>query len=151
MATKTADAAHDYVQPRSNYTGLTTMVATYNAANATMSSGDVFWMMKIPNGAMITDMKWFGRTSGTGGVVFSIGTTGSASLFGAATLSATHQYIGLTSGASATQQFPYRVSLSDDASAQYVTLAATVASGTATATGSFGLLVSYLMPGAAGP
>jgi hypothetical protein len=150
MATKTADAGHDYVQPRSNYTGLTTMVSNHTAGGLSLSTGDVFWMLKVPNGALITDLKFWGRASGVGGVVFSVGTTGSASLFGAATISATHQYLTLN-GASATQQMPYKVSLSDDAAQQYVTLALTVASGTATATGSFGLLCSYLMPGAAGP
>jgi len=84
-------------------------------------------------------------------VVFNVGTTGSSSLFGPFTISATHQYVGLTSGASATAQLPYTISLSDDAATRHVVLAFTVASGTATATGSFGLMVSYLMPGASGP
>lgn len=151
MATKTADAAQDYVQPRADYRGMTTMVANYTAAGSTISSGDVFWMLKIPNKAMITDIKGWGRSSGTGGIVFNVGTTGSATLFGPMTISATHQYVSLTGGASATQQLPYFVSLSDDAALQYVTIALTMASGTATATGSFGVLVSYLMPGNAGP
>lgn len=153
MATKTADAAHDYVQPRSNYGGTTVMVSNYTANGSTISSGDVFLLAKVPNGATITDLKWFGRSAGAGGIVFNLGTTGSASLFGPATISATHQYItiGQTAGSSATTQFPYRVALSDDAASQFVTLAATMASGTATATGSFGLMVTYLMPGQAGP
>lgn len=151
MATKTADAAHDYVSARVNYNGVTTMMSNYTAAGSTVSSGDVFWMLKVPNKAMIVDLRFWGRSSGTAGVVFNVGTTGSASLFGAATISSTHQYITLNSGASATAQLPYYVSLSDDAANQYVTLALTMASGTATATGSFGLMVSYLMPGNAGP
>ena len=151
MATKTADAGHDYVQPRANFDGVTSMISNYVASGATMSSGDVFWMLKVPHGATIVDMRAWGRTSGTGGVVFNVGTTGSASLFGPFTISATHQYVTLTGGASATQNFPYVVSLSDDAATRHVTLAMTVASGTATATGSFGLMVSYLMPGTAGP
>lgn len=151
MATKTADAAHDYVAARSNYSGATSMISNYSANATTISSGDVFWMLKVPNGATITDLRFWGRTSGTGGVVFNVGTTGSASLFGPATISATHQYISLTGGASATAQFPYKVSLSDDAALQYVVLALTQASGTATATGSFGLMATWLMPGNAGP
>lgn len=152
MATKTADAAHDYIQPRASARqGATHIVSNYTANAATMSSGDVFWMAKIPHGATIYDLRAWGRTSGTGGVVFNVGTTGSASLFGPFTISATHQFVTLTSGASATQNFPYAISLSDDAMPRYVTLAFTVASGTATATGSFGLMVSYLMPGTAGP
>ena len=151
MATKTMDAAHDYVQPRANYDGITYMVSNYTAGGSTISSGDVFWAAKVPHGATIVDLRFWGRAAGVGGIVFNVGTTGSASLFGPATISATHQYISLTGGASATQQFPYRVSLSDDATPQSVTLALTVASGTATATGSFGLMVGYLMPGNSGP
>lgn len=151
MATKTADAAHDYVQPRAVYSGVTAVVSNYTAGGATISSGDVFWMAKIPNKAVITGLRGWGRAAGTGGIVFNVGTTGSASLFGPFTISATHQYVSLTTGASATQQFPYAVSLSDDAAQQFVTLTLTVASGTATATGSFGLMVEYLMPGNAGP
>lgn len=152
MATKTADAGHDYVQPRANpQQGITTMVANYAANGSTISSGDVFWMLKVPHGATIFDMRAWGRSSGTGGIVFNVGTTGSASLFGPFTISATHQYVTLTSGASATQQFPYLVSLSDDAATRHVTLAFTVASGTATATGSFGLMVSYTLPGQGTP
>lgn len=150
MATKTADAAHDYVTPRVNYRGRTTIISRYEAGGSTISSGDVFWMCKIPNGATIVNLQGYGK-GGSSGIVFNVGTTGSASLFGPFTISATHQFVSLTGGASATQQFPYKVSLSDDAATQYVTLALTMASGTATATGSFGLIVDYLMPGNAGP
>lgn len=151
MATKTADAAQDYAPVRANYSGQTSMLASYTAAGGTLSSGDVFWMVKVPNKSWITDLRFWGRSSGVGGVVFNVGTTGSASLFGPATISATHQYISLNSGASATQNLPYYVSLSDDAATQYVTLALTVASGTATATGSFGMLVSYFTQGTGAP
>lgn len=152
MATKTADAGHDYVQPRGNpQQGLVTMISNYVANGATISSGDVFWMCKVPHGATITDMRAWGRSSGTGGIVFNVGTTTSATLFGPFTISATHQFVGLTGGASATQQFPFLVSLSDDAAVRHVTLAFTMASGTATATGSFGLMVSYTMPGQGTP
>ena len=151
MATKTADAAQDYAQPRANYSGGTTMISNYVASAATISTGDVFWMIKVPNKSWITDLRAWGRTSGTGGIVFNVGTTGSASLFGPFTISATHQYVSLTSGASATQNLPYYVSISDDAATQYVTLALTAASGTATATGSFGLLVTYYTQGTGAP
>jgi hypothetical protein len=154
MATKTADAGHDFVQPRSNYDGITYIVSNYTANGSTVSAGDVFWMAKVPTGAVIVDMRWFGRSSASGGTVFNIGTTGSASLFGPATISATHQYIqiGQTAGTSGTQQFPYAISLSDDAATRHVTIAVTVATATSpTATASFGLLIGYLMPGQAGP
>jgi hypothetical protein len=122
------------------------MVAQYVASGATVSSGDVFWMLKIPDGAMITDVRGFGRAAGGGGIVFNVGTTGSASLFGTFTISATHQFVSVTGTG-----LPYQVSLSDDAATDYITLTVTQASGTATATASFGVMVEYLMRGNAGP
>jgi hypothetical protein len=154
MATKTADAGHDFVQPRSNYNAITYMVSNYVANGSTVSAGDVFLMAKIPHGATIVDLKFFGRASAGGGTVFNLGTTTSASLFGPVTISATHQFIavGQTAGTSATQQMPFLVSLSDDANPRHITLALTVATATSpTATSSFGLMVGYLMPGEAGP
>lgn len=146
MATKTADAGHDYVQPRDNPGGKVAIVSRYVASGATVSSGDVYYMAKIPNGALITDIRGFGMSAGVGGIVFSVGTTASASLFGTFTISATHQFVNaLGTG------LPYQVSLSDDAAAQYVILTFTQASGTATATASFGVIAEYYMPGAAGP
>lgn len=146
MATYTADAAHSYVQPRLNYEGPTQMVSRYIAGGTTISSGDVYLLAKIPNGATITDLRWYGRSSGTGGVVFNLGTAASASLLGAVTISATDQYI--TAGTTA---LPYTVSLSDDTVNQYLVLQATVASGSATATGTFGIVVTYASAGASRP
>lgn len=147
MATKTADAGHDYVQPRANQRqGATYIQSDYVASGATVSSGDVFYMAKVPTGAVITDIRGYGRSAGVGGIVFNVGTTGSASLFGTFTISATHQFVAVTGTA-----LPYKVSLSDDANPRHVILTFTQASGTATATASFGLVVTYLMPGMAGP
>lgn len=146
MATKTADAGHDYVQPRDNPTGKTAQLASYVANGATVSSGDVFNMLKIPNGATITDLRGFGRSAGVGGIVFNVGIAGSASLFGTFTISATHQFVNVLGTG-----LPYTVSASDDAASQFITLLFTQASGTATATASFGVLAEYYMPGAAGP
>lgn len=147
MATKTADAGHDYVQPReNNRQGVTQVLSSYVASGATVSNGDVFLMAKVPNGATITDIRGMGRSAGVGGIVFNVGTTGTATLFGTFTISATHQFVAVTGTG-----LPYLVSLSDDAATQFVTLTFTQTSGTATATASFGLLVSYLMPGSAGP
>lgn len=151
MATYTADAGADSAPVRLNTTGPTYMIGTYIAAGVTISSGDVYRMVKVPNGATIVDLGFFGRSSGVGGVVFSVGTSATASLFGAATISATHQFVSLRSQASATVQLPYRVSLSDDATEQFQRMLFTVASGTATATGTFGMFVEYLPRGQAGP
>lgn len=147
MATKTADAGHDYIQPRANNRqGATWVESEYVAGGATISSGDVFQMVHVPHGALITDLRGFGRSAGTGGIVFNVGTSGSASLFGTFTISATHQFVNVTGTA-----LPYRVSISDDVEPKQITVLFTQASGTATATGSFGLVITYLMPGAGGP
>lgn len=146
MATKTADAGHDYVQPRDNPKGKVGVVSSYVASGATVSSGDVFNMLKIPHGATITDLRGFGRSAGVGGIVFNVGDSGSASRFGTFTISATHQFAAVLGTG-----LPYTVSISDDAASQYLTLLFTQASGTATATASFGILAEYYMPGAAGP
>lgn len=149
MATYTADAAQSYVQPRLNYRGKTSIISRYDAGGVTISSGDVYLMCKIPHGATIIGAQGYGKAGGS--IVFSFGTPASASLFGTFTISATHQYVNLTTGASATQQFPYTVSLSDAATPRYVYLALTMASGSTTATGSFGLVIDYLMPGNSAP
>lgn len=147
MATKTADAGHDYVQPRVVYSGKTGIYSQYVANGATVSSGDVYYMAKVPDKAVITDIRGFGRSAGVGGIVFNVGTTGSASLFGTFTISATHQFASVLGTG-----LPYQVSLSDDAATDYVILAFTQASGTATATASFGVMVEYFVgAGNAGP
>lgn len=147
MATYTSDAAHSYVPPRSNEIGYTIAEGYFTWAGTTTSTGDVVQMLKIPNGAVIYDMRWAGRVSGTAGQVYNIGISGTASLFGPATVSGTDQYIALTASASGTAQFPYRVNLSDDAVNQFITILATLASGTNTATGTLRLVAMYAMPG----
>lgn len=146
MATYTADAAQAYVQPRMSEQGAVAIVSRYISNAVSISTGDVYLLAKIPNGATITDLRWYGRSSGTGGIVFNLGTAASASLFGAVTISATDQYI--TAGNTA---LPYDVSLSDDTVNQYLVLQATMASGSVTATGTFGVVVKYSMRGAARP
>lgn len=149
MAAYTADAGQAGAPVRLNHVGITAVKSTYNAAGVTVSSGDTYLMAKIPNGVEIVRLGFFGRSSGTGGIVFNLGTSADASLFGAVTISGTTQFIQVNN-ASATQQLPYKVSLSDDAVPLYRPLLLTVASGTGTATASFGLLVEYLAPGQAG-
>lgn len=146
MATYTADAAQSWAQPRVNEDAPTQAYGLYIANGVTISSGDVYQMVKIPNGAIITDIRFHGRSSGTGGIVFNLGISGNATLFGPVTISATDQYISVN-GASATLNLPYLVSVSDDTQPQHLVLQLTQASGTATATGTFGLIVSYLTRG----
>lgn len=142
MATYTASEAQSYSVVRLNESAPTVQAARYISNGTTISSGDVYLLAKVPNGATITDMRWYGRSSGTGGIVFNLGISGSASLFGAATISATDQYIGV-----GTTALPYTVALSDDAVNQFITIQATQASGTATATGTFGVVVTYVWRG----
>lgn len=147
MATYTADQAQANFSARAYYVGTNVGHGKYQAGGVTISSGDVYQMVKVPNGALITDVRFYGKAAGVGGIVFTLGTSADASLFGSVTISATHQFVSVN-GASATQQMPYQVSLSDDATPQHIVLQLTQASGTATATGSFGLVVSYVMKGA---
>jgi hypothetical protein len=149
MATYTADAAQSFTPPRFNEDAPTIAEGFFTANGSVAgSSGDVIQMVKIPNGAVIYDIKFAGRVSGTGGQVWNLGTSGSASLFGPVTVSATDQYITVN-GASATTQLPYVVSVSDDTQPQHLVLQLSLSSGTATNTGTYRLIVTYAMRGQA--
>lgn len=149
MATYTADAAQNGFI-RELHSGETVVVARYIANGVTISTGDVYQMCRVPNGATITGINYYGRSSGTGGIVFDLGYQSTAlntlSVFGKATISATDQYV-----AGAVAGLPFTVSVSDDAASQFVMLTLQPASGTATATGTFGLVVRYTRAGAGRP
>lgn len=120
--------------------------------SATLSAGDVivFSNLKIPTGAVLTDVALHSKTP-DGSVIFQIGIVGgitSAAAFGSATASATGQLDTLlpvvgTSG--------YRVSVSDDAAIRTVTMALTVdgAAVSPTASVSLCLTIGYTMNKAA--
>ena len=155
MATYTGDGAQSYINPRYNEDGPTVAYSLYVANNVSISTGDVYQMVKVPNGAVIVDIKFHGRSSGTAGIVFNLGinaansngTAGTASTFGPVTISTTDQFIQVGAGASATLTLPWTVSISDDTTPSHAVMSLTVASGTITNTGTFGLIVTYLTRG----
>lgn len=150
MAAKTCDAGQAGAPVRLNESGQTQILSRYDAGSTTISSGDTFIVAKVPNGATIVNIKAGGKSASTGGIVFNLGTSADASYFGPFTISGTHQFVPLTASSN-TVNLPYTVSLSDDAVPQYLPIIATMASGTATNTGSFSVLIEYLARGAAGP
>ena len=150
MATYTADAAQAGAPVRAVHTGINVMHGKYVADGVTISDGDVYQMVKVPNGAEILRLGFYGRSGGTGGVIFNLGTSANATQWGTVTVSGTQQFISVNN-ASATQALPYKVSLSDGAQPQHLKILLTVETGTGTATGTLGLIVEYLMPGQAGP
>lgn len=146
MATYTADAAQTGIQPRLAADGVTYVKGTYVQSGVTVSTGDTYQMAKIPHGVSVVDIKYFGRLGQTAQVIFDLGITGSLSLFGKMTVSATDLYQTSTAGV-----LPYNVSLSDDAANQFITLLATAGTVTsATATGTFGVVVAYVRRGTGG-
>ncbi len=152
MATYTADAAQGYSQPRYNYNAPTQIVGRYFAGGVTISAGDVYQMVKIPAGALITGINVFGRAAGVAALTCQVGISGNATLFGTVTLSSTDQWLTIGSGASATQVMPYAVSVSDDTQPQHLVLQITTsATSSVTTTGTLGMVVQYLMRGQAGP
>lgn len=149
MATYTADAAQGGLI-RAVYDGVTTVVSTYIANGTSISTGDIYVMANVPNGATIIGLTTWGRSLNTGGIVFDLGYISSAlttnSVFGQFTISATDQYVVRTP-----TTLPFTVALSDDAANQFVTVRAVVASGTITNTGTFGLVIQYAVRGAGRP
>lgn len=146
MATYTADAAQTGIQPRLAVDGVTIIKATYIAGGVTISNGDVYQLAKIPHGVSIVDVRGFGRTSGIGtGTVIDFGITGSPSLFGKMSITTADNFQILSP-----TSLPYNVSLSDDASNQYIVVQATAGATSATATGTFGVIISYVRRGTGG-
>lgn len=148
MATYTADAAQSWAQPRVNEDGPTVIIGQYAANGVTISAGDVYQMVKIPAGAIITGINVYGRAAGVAALTCQLGIPGNATLFGTFTLSATDQYLAIGAGASATQQMPYLVSVSDDTQPQHLVLQITTsATSSVTTTGTLGMVVSYVTRG----
>jgi hypothetical protein len=140
MATINATAAQSN-QPKYTTTAAIERVQTY-VTSAALSNGDVivFTALKVPHGAVVTDLRLAGDTP-DGTAILQLGIAGAANLFGSATVSATPALKVLT------QAIPYTVSVSDDAAQRHVTLQATVdgAPTSATASISLSLMVRYVM------
>lgn len=140
MATLTATPAQAN-QPKYDTTAAIERVQTY-VTSAALANGDVivFSALKIPHGAVVTDLRLACDTP-DGSAILQLGIAGQAALFGSATVSATP---ALKTFATA---IPYTVSVSDDAAQRFVTLQATVdgAPTSATASISLSLMVRYVM------
>jgi len=146
MATYTADAG---TLMREAHGSETVVTSRYIANGVSISPGDVYQMCRVPNGCTINSIHYYGRSSGTGGIVFDVGYASSAlntlSVFGKATISSTGQNVLLGTAE------PVTVSVSDDAAQQYWVITLQPSSGTNTATGTFGLVVRYSRAGTGRP
>lgn len=118
-------------------------VARYNTS-AKPTTSDAIQVVKVPHGAEITRIYVAGKTT-DGDTHFAVGTSATAALFGSATISATaFQRVELTTA------LPYKVSVSDSATARYLLLVAAFAtvSASATTTNSYSFVVEYVCNGA---
>lgn len=149
--TSTASTAVSSQQPRiPRGAEQVTRVQTYTQAMAvspTMSSGDVivFSDLKIPHGALITDIQVIGRVQfdGSSVQILEAGILGgTADLFGSATVSATFAKADFVNGA----VLPYRVSVADDSNTRYIvpTLRADGNAGSPTQSYTLTMVVRYI-------
>jgi hypothetical protein len=119
-------------QPRRVHAGGNWVHGQINLGASASSAGDILFLAKIPNGAVITDVRVDHSTGATAqGVSYGLANGGTAG--GVSTLSAF-----IASGAQATNLYaaagalPYRISCSDNDTLQYGIFAAKVESGTST-------------------
>lgn len=111
-------------------------VASY-VSSVAFSAGDSIQLVKVPHGAIITNIYQAGQTP-DGSTHFALGITGATTLFGSATVSATRQRVEVVTA------LPYQVSVSADAVNRFVTLLATVGTiASATASNSIAWVVRY--------
>ena len=120
-----------------------TRVASYTCT-AKPTTSDSIQLVKIPHGAVITDIVQYGVVT-DGDIHFALGFSGATTTFGSATASATARSV-----VTITTALPYTVSVSDDAQNRYATLLAsiTTASASVTTTNSFAWVVKYICNGA---
>ncbi len=119
-------------QPRRVHVDVNVVHGQVNLGATTDSVGDIIHLAKIPNGAVVTDVRTDHSTGATAtGVSYGLQNGGTAG--GVTTYSAF-----IASGAQATNLFaaagvlPYTISLSDNDTLGYAILTAKVESGTAT-------------------
>ena len=130
-------------QPMRVETGVNAVAGTLQYNGTTVSASHIVFLCKVPNGATIIN-GYIAGTSSTAGDTWKVGFTGNeTALSAAATLSATAQRVSFIS-------CPVKVSLSDSAVNQYVTVYLTRTAGTATATGSLSYMVEYVANAGAG-
>ena len=130
-------------QPRRNHIDVNVVHGQFNLGATASSAGDIIHLAKIPNGAVVTDVRCDHSTGATAqGVSYGLANGGTAG--GVSTLSAF-----IASGAQATNLFaaagvlPYTISCSDNDTLQYGILAAKVESGTATTSLIINFRLSY--------
>jgi hypothetical protein len=141
MATLTASAALANVQPRNYVPGMITVPFTFNSGSTEISaSATTILLCKIPNKATIVDYVEH-HTTGAGTCPVDFGVTGSISALGTAQAQATVNRSNKAGGV------PYKVSLSDSASNQFVYFTATATPGTGTASLKIQGSVTYTMDG----
>lgn len=130
-------------QPIKLESGVAAVAGTVQYNGATVSASHIVFLAKVPNGATITD-GYIAGTSPNAQDTWKVGITGSeTALSAAATLSATAQRVSFI-------KCPVKVSLSDSANPQYVTVYLTHNAGTDTATGSLSFKIEYVSNSGAG-
>lgn len=137
MATLTATAAASAVEPRNIHAGLQSVSVEYNSGSTAISdSATTVLMCKVPNGATIVDVIEY-HTTGAATCPVDVGVQGALAAFNSAGTQGTANH--------ASTGIPYKVSLSDDATNQFVYVTATPTAGTTTASFKCNLTVMYCM------
>lgn len=141
MATKTSSAIAD--PARSYPVGVVAKSVVFVGAGATFSASDTIQMVNVPNKAIILEMILTGNTRNTNTVV-KVGDGGDDDRFiTAQTLSSTDVMLRLN----AATGLGFQISLTDDAIPQSDTIDMVIQStASATATGSYHLIVMYYNP-----
>jgi len=137
MATLSSSLVVNDVSPKAIYGGLTTNVVEFNSGSTVIStSATTVELMRVPNKCWITRV-YVDHSSGAASSPMDIGVDTSLSAFASA----------VTQGAGhvCVKGLPFRVSLTDTAEPQYVTVKATVTPGTATASVKINAVVEYQM------
>lgn len=137
MATLTSTAAASGIPARHIHAGLQSKSVKFNAGATAMSdSATTVLMVKVPNKANVIDVIEY-HTSGAATCPTDLGIGDDLSAFAS----------GVTKGAvnRASTGVPYKVSLSDDATNQFVYVKATPTHGTSTTSFKCNLTVVYTM------
>lgn len=130
-------------QPMRVEVGVNAVAGKLQYNGTTVSASHIVFLAKVPNGATIIN-GYIAGTSSNAQDTWKVGFTGDESaLSAAATLSATAQRVSFV-------KCPVKVSLSDSATNQYVTVYLTHNAGTDTATGSLSFLIEYVANAGAG-
>ncbi len=148
MATATQSTTLMARPARALVSGVTTETFSFNTGAVTASGATLIQLCKIPVGATIVDVNIL-ATSGAATNPADVGITGTGVYQGgAATAGTASTFISAGTGgavARATKGIPWKVEASDDATARFATLTATVTPGTATVSLQINGTVSYVV------